>query len=218
MKKVVLPLALLTLLTSCHAKPELRKDIKEFIAQFSLSEAMAEYKTGGYTSTKEITEGETKTKTVINLEYSIVDDEHPTYVEVTTIYENDVETSKKEVEFVINEEGYFISTNGELQASSLREYKRIITKFFYKQTQLDGTYHTQGFYYGDYLQEVAPSLQQYVTIDQDNQLYIHEYDVTEKSTHYYQKYSVNKWGMLVENHNTVQNSNKKVQQDIHVHN
>ena len=119
---------------------------------------------------------------------------------------------------MINEEGYFISTNGELQASSLKEYKRIITKFFYKQTQLGGTYHTQGFYYGDYLQEVAPSLQQYVTIDQDNQLYIHEYDVTEKGTHYYQKYSVNKWGMLVENHNTVQNLNKKVQQDIYVHN
>ena len=62
MKKVVLPLVLLTLLTSCHAKPELRKDITEFIAQFSLSEAMAEYKTGGYTSTKEITEGERKPK------------------------------------------------------------------------------------------------------------------------------------------------------------
>ena len=218
MKKFILPLVMLASLSSCHAKPELRKDIKEFIANFSLKAAMEAYKTGGYTNTKETTKGGIKTKVVITLEFSIVDEEHPTYVEVTTNYENDVETSKVEVEFVENDGEYYISTNGELKPSSLKECKKLITKFFYKKTELDGTYHIQGYYYGDYLREVAPALQQYVTIDQDNELYIHEYDVVQQDTDIYQKYTVNKLGMLVENHNTIENSDKKVQQDIYVHN
>ncbi len=218
MKKFVLPLVMLAALTSCNAKPELRKDIKEFIANFSLKASMDAYVTGGYTSTKVTTEGGTKTTVITSLEYSRVDEQHPTYVEVTTIYVNDEESSKTEIKFVEVDGEYYLSTNGELKPSSLNECKKLITKFFYKKTELDGTYHIQGYYYGDYLKEVAPVLQQYVTIDQENELYVHEYNVVQQNTEYYQKYTVNKLGMLVENHNTVENDSKKVEQDIYVHN
>ena len=218
MKKFVLPLVTLACLASCHAKPELRKDIKDFIANFSLSASIEAYKTGGYTSTKVTTEGGTKTTVVTTLEFSRVDEEHPTYVEVTANYVDDVLTSETTIEFVEVEGEYYLSTNGELKPSSLKECKKLITKFFYKKTELDGAYHVQGYYYGDYLKEVAPVLQQYVTIDQEHELYVHEYNVVQKGTEYYQKYTVNKLGMMVENHNIVENDSKKVQQDIYVHN
>ena len=211
MKKLVLPFVLLSALCACHTKPELRKDIKEFISQFSLNAAMEQYVTGGYTSTKVTA----TTKEVISLEFSRVDAEHPTYKETTTIYENDVETSKVEVEVVENEDGLFLSTNGELQATTLKKVNNLITKFFYKQVDLDGTYHTQGCYYGDYLKEVAPVLQKYVTIDQEQELYIYEYEATVNNVECHQKYLVNKWGMLVENHVTSKNN---TQTDIYVHN
>ena len=222
MKKLVLPLVLFASLTACNSKPELRKEIKEFISQFSLSEAVKQYQTGGYISTKVTTEGETNTKQVIEMSYSLLDENHPTYIETTTDYENDVVTSTVEIRFVENEAGAFISKNGELKKSSVKECKSLITKFFYKKVDLDGRYHTQGFYYGDYLKEVAPALQQYVTIDQENELYIMDYSVTKTSdgitAQVSQNYSVNKWGMLVENHNTIESEEKKVEQDIYVNN
>ena len=218
MKKLLFLIILLVCLTSCHSKPELRKDIKDFISQFSLEASLNEYKKGGYTSTKVETEQGKETKTVISLEYSRVDENHPTYVEVTTISENDVVTSNVEVRFVEIEGQYYLSTNGELKSSSLKEVNNLITQFFYKKTELDGQYHTQGYYYGDYLKEVAPALQRYVTIDQANKLYKMEYTVEKSDYTMSQNYSVNKFGMLVENHNTIANDEKAVVQDIYVHN
>ena len=223
MKKSVFPIFFVTLLTACHVKPELRKDIKEFVSQFSLKAAMEQYKTGGYTSTKETRQiGQNTLKEVIEMEFSIIDDEHPTYVETTTNYENDEISSQVEVRFVEQDDEYYISTNGELKKSSLKEYKKYITRFFYKKVDLDGQYHTQGFYYGDYLKEVAPNLQNYVTIDQERELYIMEYHTLEKqgevTAEINQMYTVNKWGMLNTNHYMMGTEEKTVTQDIIVHN
>ena len=54
MKKSILLLPIL--LVGCSGKPELRKDIKEFISQFSLEAALQEYVSGGYISTREESE------------------------------------------------------------------------------------------------------------------------------------------------------------------
>ena len=218
MKRVVFPLLIAALLTSCSGKPELRKEIAEFISNFSLSEAIAHYQSGGYISTKVSKDGENITKTVVEMEYTTTDPEHPTYVETTTNYENDVMVSTVEIRFIQNESGDYISTNGELKESSVEECGKLITKFFYKQVDIDGQYHTQGFYYGDYLKEVAAALQQYVTIDHDNELYIHDYSVRQNNTDISQKYIINKWGMMLENHMKMENEEKSLQQDIIVHN
>ena len=218
MKKYLFPLLVLLSITSCYSKPNLREDIKKFISQFSLETALNEYKSGGYTSTKVETEEGKETKTVITLEYSRVDELHPTYVEVTTISENDVITSNVEVRFVEIDDKYYLSTNEILKESSLSEVNSLITKFFYKKVEVDGQYHTQGYYYGDYLKEVAAALQKYVTIDQENELYKMEYSIIKSETTVSQNYSVNKFGMLVENHNTIANETKSVVQDIYVHN
>ena len=222
MKKAIFPLIILLTLTGCSDKPDLRKDISDFISHFSLSESMEAYKSGGYISTRVDTTGEKALKTVVELEYSRVDQDHPTYVEVTTNYEDDVETSKVEVRFVESEGSYYISTNGELKPSSLKECNNLITKFFYKEVGVDGNYHTQGFYYGDYLKVVAPVLQNWVTIDQQNELYIYDISVTKVidglETTVSENYSINKLGMAVENHNYVGNETGYIEQDIYIHN
>ena len=221
MKKFILPLVLLASLTSCSVKPELRKDIKAFIANFSLEESVKEYQTGGYIQTTVEVGEKSTTKEIVEMSYSLIDSEHPTYQETTTKYVNDKLKSTVEVVFVQNESGCYISTNGELKESSVKECKKLITKFFYKQTSVDGQYHTQGWYYGDYLKEVAPVLQKYVTIDQEQELYIYEYTVTEKKsgveTKIHQNYKVNKLGMLEENHYSMENETKTKTIDIIVH-
>lgn len=218
MKKHVLSFVALIALVGCSGKPELRKDIKEFISQFSLDDAVSEYVTGGYTSTKVTTIGESVTTEVVEMSYSLADQDHPTYTKTTT-----VNGEATVVTFVENEEGCFISTNGVLEPSSINECKGLITKFFYTDVQVNGTYHVGGWFYGDYLKEAAPWLQNYVTIDQENQLYIMEYTKSFKDdygvdTTKTQKYSVNRYGMLVENHDLNENANKTVKQDIYVHN
>ena len=217
MKKATL-LLLTAALVSCAGKPPLRKDVAEFIAQFSLETAMEQYKIGGYESTKIKTEDGVTTKEIETLEYTYTDLEHPTYRQEATIYKDDVVYSSQIVEFVQNEDGDFLSKNGELTPSSVKECHDLITKFFYKTVDIDGQYHTQGFYYGDYLKEVAAGLQKFVTIDQENQLYIMYYSVTERKTDILQNYIVNKWGMLQENHVKMINEEKSLQQDIYVHN
>ena len=213
MKKIVLPLALLTLVTSCTGTPELRKDIRDFISKFSLETAMKQYLSGGYTSTKvENLEAGIKT-TVVELEYSRVNDSHPSYHKVTTTTQNETVTVE-ELSFVENDGQYYISINGELSKSSLKECDNYINKFFYEKTDLDGQYHAKGYYYGDYIKTVAPYLQKYITIDQENELYIMEYAVTTSSTPVEQRYTVNKYGMLVDNHY----QDSVTTQDIHVHN
>lgn len=218
MKKLLFFALAPLILTSCQTKPELREDIKKFISKFSLQVALEEYKSGGYISTKvENSEGK-ETKTTITLEYSRIDENHPSYVQVTTILEDDVLTSNVEVSFVEKDDNYYLSTNGELKLSSLAEVNGLITKFFYEKTMIDGQYHVQGYYYGDYLKEVAPVLQNYVTIDQENELYEMDYSVPKGDSTMSQNYVVNKFGMLVENHITIANETKSVVQDIYVHN
>lgn len=221
MKKFLFPVILLITLSSCSTKPELRADIKEFISKFSLIEAMDTYKKGGYIKEIEEINGEKKTLERIEMEFSYLDAAHPSYTKTTTKFVDDVESSKEEVEFVEIESKYYVSTNGELKESSLEECSELIKNFFYEKTQIEGEYHTQGMYYGDYILQVAPMLQNYITIDQDQELYLYNYETEgiqegEKVT-YEQHYSVNKMGMLVENHAHVQSKNNSRKTDVVVH-
>ena len=222
MRKLLFPLAISLTLLSCGGKPELREDIKEFISQFSIEVAMNTYKTGGYISTVEEITAEKKTKKVIEMEFSYVDSSHPTYVETTTQYEDDVVKSVTEIEFVEIEEKYYISRNGELTESTLQRCSELIRDFFYKKVELDGQYHVQGWYYGDLIKNVAPVMQEYITIDQDQELYILDYTKTDVldglETNLHQDYSVNKYGMLVENHVSASNAQVTKTTDVIVHN
>lgn len=222
MKKFLFPVILLTALSSCSTKPELRSDIKEFISKFSLKEAMDAYKSGGYTYLVEDNIEGKKSVTRIEMEFSYLDANHPTYSKITTNYEDDVQTSKEEVEFVEMDEKYYISTNGELKESSLEECGELIKNFFYEKTQIEGEYHTQGMYYGDYIKQIAPVVQNRITIDQENELYLYEYEVEAIQdgviVNYTQNYSVNKIGMLVENHAIAQSVKETKKTDVYVHN
>ena len=87
MKKILLPLLVVLTLTGCHTKPELRKDIADFISQFSLKESMDTYKSGGYTYLVEDNIEGKKSVIRIEMEFSYLDANHPTYSKITTNYE-----------------------------------------------------------------------------------------------------------------------------------
>lgn len=221
MKKFIFPIILLATLSSCSTKPELRADIKEFVTNFSLKKAMDTYKKGGYVKEVEAIEDGKVNLEVTEMEFSYLDGTHPSYSKTTTKYVDEIEVEKIEEEFVVMDDKYYLFTNGELKESSLDECSGLIRNFFYTKTQIEGEYHVQGMYYGDYILQVAPVLQEFITIDQENELYLFEYEVDVVrdgvTVTCGQSYSVNKLGMLIENHVIGYKDNVLRKTDIVVH-
>ena len=108
--------------------------------------------------------------------------------------------------------------NDEQKEISATEVSNLFVQFFYTTTQNEGQYHSGGYYYGDYVADISPVLQDYVTIDQENQLYIYDYNFenAEKTIKRGQRYTVNSLGMIVENHKYAQNSTENVEINFRV--
>ena len=208
------------LLVSCGTR-KLRSDIDKFITSFSLENAVSNYLYAGYTSTLLEVGPEYNKKEEISLEFDVRDAAHPKYQKETKKYENDVLVSTVVEEIKEDEEGFIFSISGQDDIRyTLEECHDTIKQFFYKVSQFDDAYHTQGMYYGDYLRQVAPGLQDYVTIDEEKGLYIMEYakdeTIQNKVTHIEQKYEVNRLGMLEKNHFFIQAGEESKTQDIAV--
>ena len=219
-RKYIAFIGAILLLTSCGER-KLRSDIDKFITSFSLQDAVASYLEAGYESVRTQTGGEVETKEEIFLSFNVKDASHPQYKKETKKYENNVLKSDVVEEIKEDDSGFiFAITDREDMRYTLEECHDVIKTFFYKESLFDGTYNVQGMYYGDYLKQVAPGLQDYVTIDEENQLYIMEYSKDEKingyNAHVEQKYSVNKLGMLEKNHFIVTRDEEKIEQNITV--
>ena len=208
------------LLVSCGTR-KLRSDIDKFITSFSLETAVANYMHAGYDSTKVEVGLEKTDKEEIHMEFDVRDAAHPKYKKETKKYEDDV-LKITVVEEIIEEGDSFIFriTDKNDVRYTLEECHDTIKQFFYKVAQFDDAYHTQGMYYGDYLKQVAPGLQDYVTIDQERNLYIMEYAKDEvisgQQTHVEQKYEVNALGMLENNYFFIQVGEESKTQNITV--
>lgn len=211
----------ISLLTSC-GRQKLRSDIEEFITSFSLEGAISAYLEGGYTSVQTEKTGNVDKKEEIFFEFNVKDAAHPQYKKTTKNYAFSSLVSTI-VEEIIEEDGKLIFrvTDEKDVVYTLEECHDVIKKFFYKVSMFDDQYHVQGMYYGDLIKHEAPDKQNYITIDQEKDLYIYQYSVdftyNNLPAHSAQKYTVNRLGMLVDNHFEGEMEGVKKAQDIHVY-
>ena len=215
-------LLLMSLLSSCGQK-ELRSDIKDFVASFSLSEAMSNYKHAGYNNDKVTFKDGTKTEEKVTLEFNILDEENPSYNLTKKTKINDEEETIYQKYLTKDENKFFIyETSVDPYECSINDVKNLIRNFFYTKVMYEGTYHSDGMYYGDLVLETVRELQEFVTIDGNNSLY-EFYHYTEgkvegKDAKIEQYYSVNKQGMLVKNISKQSNGENYINQEINVFN
>lgn len=207
--KVFATLIVIPLLASCTIRTvELRSDIKEFIASFSLDYAMEEYKSAHFESDEIMFYYGTNKKVeeikIIDFDYR--DENNLSYTLHKTVFEDDEEISNDiyQLRKDDNDKYYYGVDDGEeIDETGV---KRLFTDFFYTKISTDGAYHSHGQYYGDYLQDSSPILQDYVTIDLDQNLYIFDYEFNNSETEDLkqkidkQRYEVNEIGMLVNNY------------------
>lgn len=197
-------LTLLPFLSACgFSGGQLRSDVAEFLSGFSLEGAIAAYKEAGYEKTVTAVEGDKTTVTTEAVDFNATDVMHPTYQMETETRENDQVTESSLLQ-ILEKDGAFVKRTEEGESpSSLDECHANIEKFFYQEVAADAV-HLYGMYYGDYIRQMAASLQELVTIDLENQLYRYharsEYTNTAGATVLEeQTYVVDNYGMLVEN-------------------
>ena len=209
------------LLNAC-SQVELRSDIKEFVASFSLADSIEAYKEAGYTSEKETKINGVLFTEKIDFYFNIKDWNNPEY-QVTTISKNgkeDENISKKFLEVIDTK--FYLNDNGVRSDEYSRlQVEELIRPFFYKDVELSGGYHSGGMYYGDLIMETVGDLQTFVTIDKENSLYQFSHVVTQEvesgSITATTIYSVNKLGMLTKNISKMESGSDYLHQEINVY-
>lgn len=169
MKKrlIILPLVMISLLTSCRQNKMIRSDIKQFIASFSLSDARATYLDAGYTSTLISHDADGKiTKIIEKISFNIKDLENIAFDHDYKHYEDDVlKEGESFHRYVYKDDGkYYYNNNGSVaEIAQNTIINTHVTKFFY-QIDLEGI-HSRGMYIADTIYTYIYDMQDYVTID-----------------------------------------------------
>lgn len=190
----------IVLLTSCK-RVQIRSDIAEFIASFSLENSVKEYLEGGYTQTTITTTSEEVTKEIITFEFNVKEVEKPQYKKVVTTFKNDEFQKEVKEEVIIYDDKYYIYDNSGMHESTLEECHSKVEKFFYEEVAFEGTYHSGGMFRGDYIKQGIEYFQPYAAINEEATLLTFDisqdsYDSNGLQTHINSVYSVNKLGML----------------------
>ena len=158
----------MTLLTSCNKK-ELRSDIAEFIASFSVEEAVESYKKTEMNKTQTVLKDGEKTVTIETIDFDVTDPYNPQYHRHSDKYVNEVKTESIDQYFKHENDDYFVIINDVEYKYDLEKCHDLIRQFFYKAVYLDGTYHEPGYYYGDMIKASALDYQNYISIDEEKQ-------------------------------------------------
>lgn len=212
-KHIATLLLAIPLLISCSKNIPLRSDIENFIASFSLETAMQEYREVSYISRKIqfIDNVRTRTETTLDFNVKNIENGEIYYHKNVKVLDDDILRQETEINIIKENDKYFYTINNEKYEKTIDECLDIIEDFFFEETMTD-YYHYNGNYYGDLVLETCRYNQDFVTIDQEKELYILSYtregdsgveiDGQNVNKHYYleQNYSVNKLGMLVSNH------------------
>lgn len=194
----------MVLLSSCALKA-LREDIKEFIKSFSLEESVKAYKVAGYTEENIVITNGVINKTLTTLNFDISDVTSPKYHKNTKTYVGE-ELEREKDEYIEQvEDKFYFHQNDEVAEYDLLQCHDLVKSFFYQQVEAEGTYHLRGQYYGDYILQSCSSFQNFITIDNEKELYIFEASQIKAAkngerVNVHQKYEVNKLGMLVTNY------------------
>lgn len=189
---------LITLLTSC-GRNNLRSDIKNFIASFSIELAKENYIEGSYERVDISEENGGVSKIVTVMKMSRKNEDNLVYDYSQKTYENEIEkkSSRKYVER--REDKYFlISDEGETEKNTIDVLSLTLDYFYTSSTE--GIY-TGGMFMGDAFREILPDIQDNVSIDEENKLLVYSYvnHMVEDSNEVTitQTVTLDQWGMLV---------------------
>ena len=228
-KHIATLLLAIPLLISCSKNIPLRSDIENFIASFSLENSMQEYREVSYSATKNQYLENVHSEVVTSLDFNVKNIEEGViqYHRNVKTFEEGVLADELDAQITKENDKYFYIVNNEKFERTIDECIDIIEKFFFEETMTD-YYHYNGNYYGDLVLETCRYNQEFVTIDQEKEIYILSYsregeeDVEVEGgkvkKHYLvsQEYSVNKLGMLVENHLDYRLGDEYIKEDIYV--
>lgn len=167
MKRRILPFTLLAVsLLSCN-QVQLRSDISDFIASFSLVSSLEKYRESRYLLTITSVEGSDTIYQEDNFSFNVKDDENITYKFTSVKKKNgEVLSSINEEIKKSGDEYYYYKNDEDPIEKTVSEIKNdYIKKFFYKDSSLD--IYTQGMYIADWLKSVIVNIQDCVTIDQE---------------------------------------------------
>lgn len=167
MKRRILPFTLLAVsLLSCN-QVQLRSDISDFIASFSLVSSLEKYRESRYLLTITSVEGSDTIYQEDNFSFNVKDDENITYKFTSVKKKNgEVLSSINEEIKKSGDEYYYYKNDEDPIEKTVSEIKNdYIKKFFYKDSSLD--IYTQGMYIADWLKSVIVDIQDCVTINQE---------------------------------------------------
>ena len=192
---IIIPV--ISLLTAC-AKNNLRSDITEFIASFSIDLAVANYPKASYTR-EDISVTENVTSRIVKkmaIDRTNEDNMVYDYQEIT--YENNEEKSNVHRYIEKKDEKYFyIDENGETERSKM-QVNTLINTFFY--TSSDEEIYTGAMFMGDAFREILPNIQDLVEIDSENKILVYSYvnvmTDEEKEVRIDQTVTLDQYGML----------------------
>lgn len=214
-KYLVLTLPIL-LLTSCNNNIVLRSDIEKFIASFSIDEALSTYLCAGYESSYESSYNGVITTKNESMDFDVRDKENVSYFYSFIKKENDEVVSETTCSITTENGKYIYTHNSDVSELTFDEVNNFIIKFFYTSFELN--VHQGGQYYGDLIIEKAYSYQNFTTIDEEKNLYILDYQITNTNSSLKQLVKVNNIGMLVYEEVEVTNKEDYSRQTISVHN
>ena len=188
------------LLSACTQKV-LRSDIQEFIASFSLSESIKEYKEAGYTLTQNVSFDGVESTSTKKIDFNIKDESNISYSYSYVEIENKEVKTNDFVKITTENNKYFLESNSvNKHEIDVEEVNENIIKFFYETDEYE--FHKYGAYYGDIVLDSAYTFQNYTTIDEENKLYKVEYETKSKDQDITisEKLVVNSLGMLESNY------------------
>ena len=164
--------SVISLLTSC-GKNNLRSDIIEFIASFSIVSAKENYLTGSYERIDISEENGVINKVVTNMQMSRKDEDNLAYDYSKITYENEEVKSSLHKYVEKREDKYFFINEGAETEKTKEEVGFLTLEFFYT-SSTEGIY-TGGMFMGDAFREILPDIQDNVKIDNENKLLVYSY-------------------------------------------
>ena len=169
---ITILIPVISLLTSC-AKNNIRSDIKEFIASFSIDLALDNYPAASYIREDISIENGVTSKIKTTMSIDRKSQNNLAYDYQIIKYENEEEKSHIHRYIEKNDQQYFYITEDSSIEKNSEEINALMNAFFYT-SSTEGIY-TGGMFMGDAFREILPDIQDLVTIDSENKLLVYSY-------------------------------------------
>ncbi len=195
---ITILIPVISLLTSC-VRNNLRSDIIDFIASFSIDLAVENYPAASYSREDISIENNVTSKVLTTMTINRKNEDNLVYDFSKITLEGDEQKSNLHRYIEKSEEKYFfISEDGKLEKTK-EQVNALLNDFFYT-SSTEGIY-TGGMFMGDAFREILPDIQDLVTIDSENKLLVYSYvnlmNDENKEVRIEQTVTLDQYGMLV---------------------